>query len=80
MKAMFLRIGIDKGTDGTLAPIFEDGSFEFIPISEYDENLINVGTEIKTMEKVFSKVLPSLTDSVNKLQRFSDSYGSVKKK
>jgi len=49
-------------------------------ISEYDENLINVGTEIKTMEKVFSKVLPSLTDSVNKLQRFSDSYGSVKKK
>lgn len=47
-------------------------------ISEYDENLTNVGTEIKAMEKVFSKVLPSLTDSVNKLQRMSDS--SVKKK
>ncbi len=36
MKAMLLRIGIDKGTDGTLAPIFEDGSFEYIPISERD--------------------------------------------
>lgn len=46
-------------------------------ISEYDENLTNVGTEIKAMEKVFSKVLPSLTDSVNKLGRIS---GPVKKK
>ncbi|MCD6092474.1 MAG: hypothetical protein J7J38_00445 [Candidatus Aenigmarchaeota archaeon] len=36
MKAMLLRVGIDKGTDGTLAPIFEDGSFEYIPISEGD--------------------------------------------
>lgn len=33
---MLLRIGIDKGTDGALAPIFEDGSFEYIPISEGD--------------------------------------------
>ena len=41
-------------------------------ISEYDENLTNVGTEIKAMEKVFSKVLPSLTDSVNKLGRMSN--------
>jgi len=40
-------------------------------ISEYDENLTNVGTEIKAMEKVFSKVLPSLTESVNKLGRIS---------
>ncbi len=40
-------------------------------ISEYDENLTNVGTEIKAMEKVFSKVLPALTDSVNKLQRYT---------
>lgn len=46
-------------------------------ISEYDENLTNVGTEIKAMEKVFSKVLPSLTDSVNKMQRMT---GTVKKK
>jgi len=36
MKAMLLRVGIDKGTDGTLAPIFDNGSFEYIPISEGD--------------------------------------------
>lgn len=40
-------------------------------ITEYDENLTNVGTEIKAMEKVFSKVLPSLTDSVNRMQRMT---------
>jgi len=36
MKAMLLRVGIDKGTDGVLGPIFEDGFFEYIPISEGD--------------------------------------------
>ncbi len=36
MKAMLLRVGIDKGTDGALGPIFEDGFFEYIPISEGD--------------------------------------------
>ncbi|MBU0629105.1 MAG: hypothetical protein KKC75_07995 [Nanoarchaeota archaeon] len=49
-------------------------------ITEYDENLTNVGTEIKAMEKVFSKVLPSLTESVNKLDRFSSAGSAVKKK
>jgi len=36
VKAMLLRVGIDKGTDGALAPIFDDESFEYIPISEGD--------------------------------------------
>jgi hypothetical protein len=35
-KAMLLRVGIDKGCGGSLAPIFEDGSFEYIPIPEVD--------------------------------------------
>ena len=62
MKAMLLRVGIDKGTDGALAPIFEDGSFEFIPISEGDNN----SKEEKTYEntigrsgKSFSYYLPN---------------------
>ena len=37
MQALFLRIGIDKGTDGCLAPIFKDLSFEYIPLSETDK-------------------------------------------
>src|SRR3989344_5635130 len=42
-------------------------------ISEYDKNISSVGTEIKAMEKVFEKVLPSLTENVNKLERMSKS-------
>jgi len=38
-------------------------------IGEYDQNLLNVGTEIKAMEKVFSKVLPTFTENVNELAR-----------
>jgi len=31
---LLLRVGIDKGTGGCRAPIFQDGSFEYIPIPE----------------------------------------------
>lgn len=40
-------------------------------ISAYDQNIVDVGTEIKAMEKVFQKVLPNLTESVNKLDRMT---------
>ena len=42
-------------------------------ISEYDTNITDVGTEIKAMEKVFQKILPSLTENVNKLDRMTKS-------
>lgn len=42
-------------------------------ISEYDTNITNVGVEIKAMEKVFQKILPSLTENVNKLDRIAKS-------
>lgn len=37
MKALLLRVGIDTGCGGVLAPIFENGSFEYIPIPESRE-------------------------------------------
>jgi len=40
-------------------------------ISEYDKNITDVGIEIKAMEKVFQKILPSLTENVNKLERLT---------
>lgn len=50
-------------------------------ITEYDQNLVNVGTEIKAMEKVFQKVLPTFTENVNKLARITQSVkGNSKKK
>ncbi|GEM_PF-423201 len=33
-KALLLRVGIDKGTGGTLGPIFPDGTFQYVPIPE----------------------------------------------
>ncbi len=49
MKAMLLRVGIDKGTDGALGPIFHDGSFEYIPISEGDQKSKEDRTYKKTL-------------------------------
>ncbi len=36
-------------------------------IETYDKNILEVGAEIKAMEKVFSKVLPVFTDNVKQL-------------
>jgi DNA-binding transcriptional MerR regulator len=45
-------------------------------ISDYDKNLLDVGTEIKAMEKVFQKVLPELTGSVAELSRITKTVKS----
>ena len=47
-------------------------------ISDYDKNISNVGVEIKAMEKVFQKILPSLTESVNRLDRMGKKAPSKK--
>lgn len=41
-------------------------------IGEYDKNILDVGTEIQAMEKVFQKVLPTFTDNVKELSRITD--------
>ena len=41
-------------------------------ISDYDSHILDVGTEIKAMEKVFSKVLPSFTENVHDLTRITE--------
>ncbi|MBN2052095.1 hypothetical protein JW756_01210 [Candidatus Woesearchaeota archaeon] len=46
-------------------------------IGEYDKNILEVGAEIKAMEKVFSKVLPVFTENVNELSRITQ---NIKKK
>jgi hypothetical protein len=40
-------------------------------ISEYDQNIINVGTEVKAMERVFQKILPTFTENVSELSRIT---------
>ena len=41
-------------------------------VGEYDQHILEVGAEVKAMEKVFSKVLPIFTDNVAELARVSD--------
>ncbi|PIN75368.1 hypothetical protein COV18_04230 [Candidatus Woesearchaeota archaeon CG10_big_fil_rev_8_21_14_0_10_37_12] len=38
-------------------------------VNDYDKTLMDVGTEIKAMEKVFQDVLPELTSNVQELSR-----------
>lgn len=40
-------------------------------IGEYDKNILDVGAEVKAMEKVFSKVLPLFTQNVAELSRIT---------
>ncbi len=40
-------------------------------IGDYDKTLMDVGTEIKAMEKVFQKVLPELTGNIQELSRIT---------
>jgi septation ring formation regulator EzrA len=41
-------------------------------VGEYDKHILEVGSELKAMEKVFQKVLPSFTDNVSELSRIVD--------
>ena len=41
-------------------------------VAEYDKHILDVGTEVKAMEKVFSKVLPVFTENVHELSRITD--------
>ena len=55
------------------------GQFAITPTSSVavTKNILEVGTEIKAMEKVFQKVLPTFTSTVNELSRIT---GNLKKK
>ena len=48
-------------------------------ITEYDNNLANVGSEIKAMDMVFKKILPTFTENVQKLERITRGVNSVPK-
>jgi hypothetical protein len=41
-------------------------------VGEYDKNILEVGAEVRAMEKVFSKVLPVFTENVAELSRITD--------
>lgn len=40
-------------------------------INDYDKNIVDVGIQVKAMDKVFREVLPTFTENVNKLTRLN---------
>ncbi|MFH1408773.1 MAG: hypothetical protein ABIH34_02610 [Nanoarchaeota archaeon] len=48
-------------------------------IGEYDQNIVNLGADIKAMEQVFQKILPELTENVSELGRITTSLKKPKK-
>jgi len=41
-------------------------------VNDYDKHILEIGSDIKAMEQVFSKVLPGFTENVNELSRIAD--------
>jgi hypothetical protein len=80
MKALLLRVGIDKGCGGTLGPIFDDGSFEFVPIPErfplpgaatYNDRIGRMGKRLSTYVPSSLKYQPMHEDP----EFLSNTYG-----
>ena len=51
----------------------------FGKVNEYDKHIQDVGSEIKAMEKVFSKVLPVFTENINELATITKKLKEDKK-
>tara|TARA_Y100000590_G_C15741443_1_gene1020411 strand:+ start:4029 stop:5330 length:1302 start_codon:yes stop_codon:yes gene_type:complete len=67
MKALLLRVGLDKGSGGALGPINENGLFEFICIPENKRtsipNFYN-NTYAKHSKRLLSEFVPSKTKAL----------------
>jgi len=46
-------------------------------VGEYDKNILNVGAEVKAMEKVFSNVLPVFVNNVKQLNDIANKFKVV---
>ncbi len=45
-------------------------------VSEYDQSVKDVGSEMKALEQVFKKIIPTMTENVNELSRITKSMKS----
>jgi len=49
-------------------------------IDEYDKNIVKVSTNIKAMENVFQKAIPTFTENINELARTVESLKNISRK
>src|SRR3989344_3378848 len=47
-------------------------------VSEYNENITNINTEMKSLEKVFEKILQPMTDNIKELSRITEKLKTKK--
>ncbi len=52
----------------------------FGKLGEYEKGIMDVSSEIKAMDRVFQKVVPTLTESVAELSRIAKGAGAKEKK
>jgi len=48
-------------------------------IGDYDKTMVSVGTDLRAMEKVFSKILPGFMENVSELSRVTEDLKGLKK-
>ena len=68
MKIAMLRVGIDSGTGGIQGPLFQDGSFEYLPIMGR-RNKYTYGNTLGTHGSPLSKFFP-----INKQKSIAKKY------
>ncbi|MFT4326585.1 MAG: hypothetical protein ACMXYK_03740 [Candidatus Woesearchaeota archaeon] len=67
-----------KGQMQTLEKNFENLHKAIVgKVGDYDKNILEVGTQLKAMEKVFSQVLPAFTDNVTELSRVTEKLKKI---
>ncbi len=49
-------------------------------VSDYDKSVKDVGSEMKALEQVFQKIIPTMTENVNELSRITKGMKPVQKK
>lgn len=58
MQVVLLRVGIDTGSGGSHGPLFKDGTFEFVPISDKRNRFgVNLETYGNTRGPIHGKLL-----------------------
>ncbi len=74
------RLGKMQGELRALKKSFDDLHKGVLgKLSEYDKGVRDVGTDIKAMEGVFKKIIPTFTENVSELSRISKTLKSKKK-
>jgi hypothetical protein len=52
----------------------------YTKVEQYDTNILDVNSEMKALEKVFSKITPTLVNNINELKNITNDLKEIKKR